>query len=189
MGEDLGVALAGDEVAEDREPGLPDNVADDEGELQIHLDERLLHPADVVSGGVDEDVAVAHEGAQGENRPGRAEAAAQEPDTVQLTQPLTVLDIALAAGDVFDVAGVDEQDREPTRLEDVVDRDPIDAGGFHGDTGDATGDEPVGQPLEVGGKGWERLHRGRVPIGRDGHEMFGRATVDAGDIDLQTLEE
>ena len=137
---------------------------------------------------LDERVPMAQQRAEGEDRGGGPEAAAQQADTVELAQPLTVLDITLPTRHVLDVAGVDEQDREPARLEDVVDRDPIDAGGFHGDTGDATGDEPVGQPLEVGGEGPERLHRGRVPIGRDGHEMVGRATVDAGDIDLQALE-
>ena len=152
-----GSRLAGDEVGEDREPGLADDVADDERQLEVHLDERLLHPADVVPGGVHEDVAVAHEGAQGEDRPGGAKAAAQEPDTVQLAQPLTVLDIALASGDVFDVPGVDEQHLDPPRLEDVVDRDPVDAGGFHGDAGDATRDEPVGEALEVRGEGPEGL--------------------------------
>ena len=85
------------------------------------------------------------------------------------------------------MARVDEQDLEPARLEDVVDRDPVDAGGFHGDTGDATGTEPVGQALEVRREGPERLHGDRIPVGRDGDEMFRRATVDASDIDLQAL--
>ena len=173
VGQDLGVALAGDDVAEDREPGLPDNVADDERQLEIHLDERLLHPADVVPGGVDDDVAVAYEGAHGEDRSGGAKAATQEPDAVELAQPLTVLDIALAAGDVFDVAGVDEQHLDPPGLEDVVDRDPVDAGGFHGNTGDPTGDEPVGEALEVRGEGREGLDGEGVPIGRDRDVVLG----------------
>ena len=188
LGEDLGVALAGDEVAEDREPGLADDVADDERELEVHLDERLLHPADVVPGRMHEDVTVSHEGAQGEDGPGGAKAAAQEPDTVELAQPLTVLDIALAAGDVFDVPGVDEQDLETPRFEDVVDRNPVDPGGFHGDAGDATRDEPVGQALEVRGEGPEGLDGGRVPIGRHGDVVLGRAAVDTGDIDLNPVE-
>ena len=131
---------------------------------------------------------MAQQRAEGEDRGGGPEAAAQQANTVEFAQPLRVLDIAFAARHVLDVARVDEQNLEPARLEDVVDRDPVDPGGFHGDTGDATGNEPVGQPLEVGGEGAERLHRGRVPIGRDRHEMVGRATVDAGDIDLQALE-
>ena len=149
LGEDVGVALAGDEGAEDREPGLADDVADDAREQQVHLDEGFLHPLDIGAGGLDEDVAVTHERAKGEDRPRGAEAAAQEPDTVEVAEPLTILDVALAAGNVFDVAGVDEQDFQAAGFEDVVDRDPVDAGGFHGDAGDVTGDEPVGEAVKV----------------------------------------
>ena len=42
---------------------------------------------------------------EGEDRGGGPKAAAQQADAVELTQPLTVLDIALATGDVLDVAG------------------------------------------------------------------------------------
>ena len=91
LGEDVGVALAGDEGAEDREPGLADDVADDAREQQVHLDEGFLHPLDIGAGGLDEDVAVTHERAQGEDRPGGAEAPAQQADTVQLPQPLAIL--------------------------------------------------------------------------------------------------
>ena len=188
LGEDVRVALAGDEGPEDREPCLADDVAHDAREQEVHLGERLLHALHIGAGGLDEEVAMAHQRAEGEDRPGGAEAPAEEADRVEFAQPLTVLDITLAAGDVFDVAGVDEQHLEATRFEDVVDRDPVDPGGFHGDAGDATGDEPVGEPLEVGGEGPEGSDGGGVPIGRDGHIVLGGATVDAGDIDLDAVE-
>ena len=123
LGEDVRVALAGDEGAEDGEPGLADDVTDDERQLPVHLDERLLHPPDIIAPGLDEDVATAEVGAQREDRPGEAEAAAQQADTVQLPQPLAVLDSALAAGAVLDVVGVDEQDFEAPGFEDLVDGD------------------------------------------------------------------
>ena len=189
LGEDVRVAFAGDEGAEDREPGLADDVADHARQEEVHLDQSLLHPLDVGTGVLDERIPMAQHGAEGEDRGGGPKAAAQQADTVELAQPLTVLDIALATRDVLDVAGVDEQDLQPARLEDVVDRDPVDPGGFHRDTGDATGEEPVGQALEVGREGPEGLDRGGVPIGWDGDEMFGRATVDAGDIDLDALKD
>ena len=53
---------------------------------------------------------------------------------------------------------------------------------------DATGDEPVGETLEVGGERPEGLHRRGVPIGRDGHTVLGGTAVDAGDIDLNAVE-
>ena len=58
-------------------------------------------------------------------------------------------------GDVFDVAGIDEEHREPAGLEDFEERNPIHAGGFHRHRRDAAGDEPVGERLEVGRKGAE----------------------------------
>ena len=65
---------------------------------------------------------------------------------------------------------------------------PLDAGGFHGDGGDPTGDQPIREAVEVGGEGPEELDRGRVPIGGNGHIVLGGAVVDAGDIDLNTFE-
>ena len=59
LGEDLGVLLASDDGAEDRQAGLADDVADDAREQQVHLDERLLHALDIGTGGLDEDLAVA----------------------------------------------------------------------------------------------------------------------------------
>ena len=184
LGEDVRVVLAGHEVTENLESGEADDVADDERQLEIHLDQALLHPPDVVPGGVHEDVAVAHEGAEGEDRRGGPEAAAQQADTVQLAQPLTVFDVA----HVFDVAGVDEEHLNAARFEDVVDRNPVDPGGLHRDAGDATGDEPIGEALEVGGEGPEALHRRGVPIGRDRHIVLAGAAVDAGDINLDAVE-
>ena len=185
LGEDVRVALPADEVAEDRQPSLADDVADDAREQEVHLGQDLLHALDVGAGGLDEDVAVAHEG---EDRPGGAEASTSQPDGVEFAQPLTVLDIALAAGDVLDVAGVDEQNLDAACFEDVIDRDPVDAGGLHSDARDATGDEPVGEAFEVGGEGPEGLDGRGVPIGWDGDVVLGRAAVDAGDIDLNAFE-
>ena len=116
-GEDLWVLLAGDEGAENRQAGLADDIADDARELEVHLDERLLHPPDVGPRGLHQDLAVAQVGAQRQDLPGGPEAPAQQADRVELAQPLTVLDVALAAGDVLDVAGVDEQDLEAVSLE------------------------------------------------------------------------
>ena len=107
---------------------------------------------------------------------------------MELAQPLTVLDIALAARHVLDVAGVDEQDLDPAGLEDVVDRDPVDPGRFHGDARHATGEEPLGEACEVGGKGPEGLDGGGIPIRRDGHVVLSGAAVEAGDIDLDPFE-
>jgi hypothetical protein len=61
----------------------------------------------------------------------------------QLGDPLAVLDVGLAAGDLLDVRRVDQPDREAV-LEDVEDRLPVDPGRLHGHVGDRLGRQPVG---------------------------------------------
>ena len=188
LGEGVRVVLASDEVAEDLEAGDADDVADHAPELEVHLDQRLLHAPHMGASGLDEDLAVAQVGAEGEPGAGGAEAPAQQAHAVQLAQPLTILDVALAAGHVFDVAGVDEEDLQAPGFEDVEERDPVHPGGFHGDARHAAGDEPVGEPLEVCGERPKGLNGGGVPIGRDRHEVLRGAAVDARDIDLDPVE-
>ena len=50
LGELLRVAVAGDDVAQDPEPGDAGDVADDQRQLEIHLHQRLLHALDVGAG-------------------------------------------------------------------------------------------------------------------------------------------
>ena len=131
---------------------------------------------------LDQRGAVAQIGAQGDDRVGGAEAAAQQPEDVQVPEPFAVGDIALAAGDVLDVARVDEDHLEAARLEDLEDRDPVDAGGFHRHVGDATRGQPVRQPMEIAGEGRKRLDRGGIAIGGHGDEVFGRPAIDPGGV-------
>jgi hypothetical protein len=64
---------------------------------------------------------VAQIAAQGDNRVGRPEAAAQQAEDVEIAQPLAVGDITLAPRHVLDVAGIDENHLEPPGLEDLED--------------------------------------------------------------------
>jgi len=108
---------------------------------------------------------------------------------VQFLQPLAVQDIALAARDVLHVPRVDEHHVEAAGLEELVERNPIDARGFHRDAGDAAGQEPVGEAVQVRGERLERAHRGRVPVGGDGHVMRLGPAIDAGGIRVDALQQ
>ena len=77
-------------------------------------------------------------GAQRDDGVGRPKTPAQQADNVQVAQPLTIRHIALAAGDILHVPRIHEEHLEAARLEDLEDRDPVHARGFHGDTGDPT---------------------------------------------------
>ena len=115
-GEHGGIGLAGDDVAQDSHAGDAGDVTDDVVELQVHQGHRLLHALDVGRGFLDEGRAVTHECADGRDLGIGPEAAAQEPEGMELLEPLAVADVALAARYAFDVPCVDEQDFEATLL-------------------------------------------------------------------------
>ena len=94
-------------------------------------------------------VAMPEIAAQGDDAVGGAEAPAQQPEDVQVAEPFAVGDITLAAGEILDVPRVDEDHLEAARVEDLEDRNPIDAGGFHRHVRDAAGRQPVGEPVEI----------------------------------------
>jgi Protein kinase domain len=96
--------------------------------------------------------------------------------------------LTLAARKILDVPGVHEDHVEAARLEDLVDGDPIDAGGLHRHVRHAAGRQPVGEAMEVTGEGGKRPHGCRVAIGRHGDEVLGGSAVDPGGVGMQTFE-
>jgi hypothetical protein len=77
---------------------------------------------------------------------------------VQLLQPLGVVDIGLAAGNLGVLGGVGEDAGEGL-LEDVEDGPPVHTGALHRHVGDAVGLEPIPQRQEL--RRWRHLP-GRV---------------------------
>ncbi|MCK7517044.1 MAG: hypothetical protein MZV64_04635 [Ignavibacteriales bacterium] len=102
---------------------------------------------DLGGGQLDQRGAVPHIGPQRHDGGRGAETAAQESVDVEIPEPLAVGDVTLAPRHVADVAGIHQQHLEAVRLQNVKDRDPIHAGGFHGHVRDATRGEPGGQAM------------------------------------------
>src|SRR5229473_3633488 len=108
---------------------------------------------------------------------------------MEFLQPLAVLDVALASAYVVHVAGVDQHYLNAARLEDLVDRDPVDPGRFERHGLDPALHQPLGQALKVGGEGAEFTHRLWIAVTRHRDEMAGRAAVDARGVGLNALQQ
>jgi len=179
------IALTGEDGLKDGLAGDAGEIADDMVELNIHLGERLVEKADLIGGTTKEAVAMAQDGADGTNGFGRAKAAAQEADGMEILEPLAILDVGFAAGQIFAVPGVDQKDFQTGSLEDLEEGDPVNAGGFHGDGGDAGGFEPVAE-LEQGiGEGLELAHRVGIGIGGNGDPDFAGTDINAGGVGVE----
>jgi hypothetical protein len=109
---------------------------------------------------------------------------------VELLDPLTVEDVRLAAGHVLHAARVHQAHLETALFEDLEEGDPVDAGGLHGDGGDAAGGEPVGEGVEVGGEGVELPHVLAFGVGAWGNcgEVGMGADIDAGGVGVELRE-
>ena len=187
-GELVRVALASDDVAENPEARHPGDVADDQRELHVHLDQRFLHAWHERAGTLDERAPVAEIAAQGHDPIGGTEAPAQQPEDVQVTEPFAVGDITLATRKILHVTRVDENHLEPESVERLEDGNPVDAGGLHRHMRDTTRREPVCEAVQIAGERRKGLHRRGVTIRRHGHEVLRRSAVDAGGVGVEPLE-
>jgi hypothetical protein len=167
----------------------PGDVADHVVELKVHEHHGLLHALDVGGGGLDELVAMTHQAAEsGHGRIG-PKASAQEPKGVQLLDPLAVEDVALASRNSLDVAGVDEEHLDAALFEDLVEGNPVDARGLHGDGVDAARLEPVGQRDELVREALELAHGLFVSIIGDRDPVALAPAVDSGGVEVDLLED
>ena len=184
-GQLAGIALALQNGLDNGQSGDTGQVADDVLELNVHLGQGLVHEPDLIGGTTDETAAMPKEGAEGANQVRGTKAGIEQAHRVEILEPLTVLDVGLAAGEILAMTGIDQADLEASRIEDLEEGNPIDAGGFHGDGGDATGLEPVAQAEQRIGEGRKRTDRFGVGVGRDGDPDFAGTDVDAGGVEVE----
>ena len=111
----------------------------------------------------------------------------KESQDVEVAEPFTVGDIALPAGKIFDMAGIDQDHFEAARVENIEDGNPVDARGCHRHVRHR---QACSQSASGGGagEGGERLHRRRVAIGRHRDEVLGGSAVDAGGVRVEPFE-
>ena len=180
--------IAGHDRANNAHARNTSNVSDDVMKLDVHLHQRLLHMLNVGRRVFDQPLAMAQVRAQSHDTVARPKAPAHQPILVELLQPLGVVDVGLAAGHVLDVARVHQQHVKPACLENLEYWNPVHAGGFHGDGGDADLFEPMRQAVEIAAEGAEGPNRPCVAIARHRDDVKCRADVDAGRQSGLTVE-
>lgn len=182
------IALARQDGLEDGQSGDARQITDDMLKLNVHLGEGLVHEADLIGGTTDEAAAMTKEGADDANDIRGTKAGIEQPHRVKILEPLAVLDVGLAPGEMLAMTSVDQTDLHTGRIEDLEERNPIDAGGFHGDGPDATGFEPIAQLQECIGKGIKGADGFGISVGWNGDPDFASADVNAGGVRVESRE-
>src|SRR5216684_7094446 len=85
---------------------------------------------------------------------------------MQILQPLAVGNIGLAPRNILYVMGVDQEDGESPRLQDLKQRDPVHARALHRYRLDVAPFQPVRRGVQVFREGRETPHRLRISIPR-----------------------
>src|SRR5689334_4653658 len=107
---------------------------------------------------------------------------------MQTLNPLAVFPVRLASGRDLDLAGIDQEYAYAARFEDLINRQPVDAGRFHRHRINPTNLEPVGQRVEIGRESGEGANRTAVTIGgHTGVDLVG-ADIEAGCVGMDTRQ-
>jgi hypothetical protein len=122
-------------------------------------------------------LALTHVGSQLGNLPFGAKAGPQQPERMEPLQPLRIADIGLASRHVLGIARVDKEHSEPSCIEKLKNRNPVDAGRFHDDGLDAAFHKPVDQPMQIGREGAEAAYWLRRAICSDSSHVHRRSDV------------
>jgi hypothetical protein len=111
----------------------------------------------------------------------RAKRRCQYPIAMELLPPSTIEAIGFrTARHVLGVACIDESDLEASGLEALKQWEPVYSRRFHDDRGAPTGGQPIGQTMQVTGKGTKFLNRVGIAIGGDAAPMLLSPYIDAG---------
>jgi hypothetical protein len=185
----LWLALAREDSFEDGHTGHARDVTAYLGELEVHLLQGLWHMLNMVRGIDEQHLAVAQIAAQHAYLVSGTESPSEQPIGVEALEPLAVEPIGFRAPrDTLGLAGIDEEDLQAAGRQQFEPGNPVDTGGFPGDSGDATVDEPVSQGVEIGSEGTEATHGVGVAPRRHGDPVLGFADVDASGMGVADLE-
>lgn len=132
--------------------------------------------------GADQLITIPQVAAQDTHLVGGSKGAVEQATAMQWLQPLTVLDIGLASGNILGLPGIDQPHLKATAIQDLEGRNPVNARRFHGHRFDPAGFEPIGQGLQIDSKGAKSPHGSGVAVRRHGAQMLAVPDIDPGGI-------
>jgi hypothetical protein len=186
-----GITDASQDGLDDLPARAASDVADDLRQLQVHLLQGFLHVLGVLRGVADQVAALPQIGAQLAGLLIGPKGSGEQADAVEAVDPLAVPAIGLgAASNLLGVTGIDQQHLEAVRLEQFVQRNPVDARRFHGDRGDLMLMQIGQQRPQTIGVRREFADVGRF-VGTDADPVRPRADVYASSVGIghrQTFE-
>lgn len=109
-------------------------------------------------------------------------------DMVQLLYPLAVLDVRLAARNIFYLPGIDQVNVKAVLFQYQVGLEPVHAGRFHRDRVNTARLEPGCHLMQIGSETAEFTHVFTVPIRGNGHVVHSTRDVDAGRVQVHYFE-
>ena len=137
-GEGLRIPFAGEDRADDALAGPPAEIADDIRELDVHLRQRLLHPLEAGAKGAYVVAALTPVRSRDADLGRRVKRVPEEAVRVEFQQPLALLHVAFTPGEILGVPRVHQIDLKAPALQDLVQRNPVDARRLHRDGRDPT---------------------------------------------------
>src|ERR1700719_3743858 len=108
---------------------------------------------------------------------------------MQILQPLAIGYVGLASRNILYVVGVDQEDLEPSRLQDLKQRDPVHSRRFHGYGLDVARLQPGRRRVQVFRERRETSHRLRISIPRHRDIDLRRSDIYTRSIQVQARQQ
>ncbi len=170
------VTLASDDVPDNQLAAQSHHIGEHLGELDVHLHQRLLHALDPTALLDQQHVTLTRHRPQLADLGVWTKRRAQQTQAHELLQPLAVLHVALAPGDVLHLPRIDQPDFQAALFEHFKHRDPVHASGLQRYGVHAAREQPAGHRVQVGRHRAELAHRvigqmrgHRHPVARCAH--------------------
>src|ERR1035441_3513517 len=131
---------------------------------------------------LNETLSVTPKRAQYANLVGWPKTRLQQSHRMQILDPLTVGNVALAPGNVLHMMCVHQEDFKPVRFQDLIKRNPVNASRLHGDGPDVAVVQPIGQCDQISCECTEWTHRIDVAIRRHSNKYLLGADINPSGI-------